>query len=373
MNGLQWIEKQKGEALNLLKKWANINSWSHNANGLNQMAAEIKKVFAPLADTSSNLSFLKRKEAPKRILLGGHMDTVYPPESPFQTCQEMGSRLIGPGVADMKGGLVVLWLALLAFEKFSDSKTFGWEVFINPDEEIGSPHSRREWEEKGKNACMGLLFEPSFSDGALVDRRKGSSSFKISIQGTPAHAGRDFEKGRSAILAISVFITEAYKTAKELEEVTINAGELVAHSPLNVIAEKASCSLNIRSFKTDKLHQMKEKLEKLAHKIEKETETSINLLVTVTKEPKIFTEETKKIFHELQQCANELNNTLTLRESGGLSDGNILSAVNLPCIDTLGVIGGHLHTADEYMEIDSMIERAKLVYLFLCRYSKKGL
>lgn len=370
MEAFTWIEEKREWALTLLIKWACINSWSHNPTGLAQMKKEIKEIFDPISDVTNELEFIKRKGLPKKILFGGHMDTVYPPHSSFQTCRISGSRLIGPGVADMKGGLIVLYLALFAFEKFSDVKNFGWEIFINPDEEIGSPGSRTLWEEKGKKATIGLLFEPSFADGAIVDKRKGSFSFKVEVKGTPAHVGRDFDKGRSAIFAIAEFISASSLLSKTFSDLTLNVGELHSDSPTNVVAEIASCSINIRSFSYADLLQMKDNLMDLSLKISHATETTILLSPLVEKQPKPFSEGTKKLFEELSLCAAVLNTKLTTKSSGGLSDGNILAEVNLPCIDTLGVIGGNLHTPEEYMEIESMIERAKLVFLFLCRYTQ---
>lgn len=356
---LRWIEEQKSHAVTLLKKWANINSWSENHEGLLKMASAIRESFAPLADSTEEfplpfgkaLKFTKRASAKHKILLGGHMDTVYPPHSPFQTCREEGNRLMGPGVADMKGGLVVLYLALAAFEKFGDNPDLGWTVLINPDEEIGSPGSRPLWKQEAEVA---LLFEPSFADGAIVSSRKGSMNFHLKVLGIPAHAGRDFHKGKSAIKAISQFINEAYALSEKYEDLTLNVAKLHSDSPLNVVAFEASCEINIRSFDLKVLEEVHAKLKSLALKY------SGTLTLGLTKQPKPFSQDLFKSFEYLSP--------LTTRESGGLSDGNILAEVGIPCIDTLGVIGGNLHTPDEYMEIESMVERAKLVFLFLNRY-----
>lgn len=370
IKGMHWIEEKAAEALLLLKKWSSINSWSGNPAGLANMAKALTKTFLPLSDTfeeiGENLCFSKRQNAKRKILLGGHMDTVYPPSSPFQKPREEGARLIGPGVADMKGGLVVLWLALSAFEKFKEAPDFGWDVVINSDEEIGSQASRPLWEQKAKAAEFGLLFEPSFPDGSLVTIRKGSMNFHLLIRGKPAHAGRDFHHGRSAIKAIALFITEAYVLASGFPDLSLNAARLKSDFPLNVVAEEAFCSFNIRSFNPDDLKKIREKLEQLARQISKETETESHLSLTQAKQPKLFKNETEALWNRLQASANSLGLTLTARSSGGLSDGNILAEAGLPCLDSLGVIGGCLHTPDEYMEIKSMVERAKLVFHFLC-------
>lgn len=377
----QWLDGQKTEATNLLIKWASINSWSENPSGLAEMAKVLKDSFSPLADKTEEIElpdweskplgkallFSKRKSSSNKILLGGHMDTVYPPNSPFQTCKKEGSTLIGPGVADMKGGLVVLYLALAAFEKYGSNPDLGWITIINPDEEIGSPGSRNLWKEQAKEVKLALLFEPSFSDGALVTARKGSMNFHLKVTGTPAHAGRDFHKGKSAIKAISSFIHEAYKLSENYADLSLNVAGLHSDFPLNVVASEASCMINIRSFDLADLEKIKLDLEKLSLAVGTQTETSFQLRLSLQKQPKPFTKETEDLLKQLESAAEK---KLLTRESGGLSDGNVLAEAGLPCIDTLGVIGGHLHTPNEYMEIESMIERAKLIFLFLNRFAK---
>ena len=372
---LQWLEGQKKEATELLIKWASINSWSENPSGLVKMKDVLKQSFSPLADETLEVTlpgleakallFTKRKSSQTQVLLGGHMDTVYPPNSPFQSCQIEGNRLIGPGVADMKGGLVVLYLALLALEKTNPA--LGWTVIINPDEEIGSPGSRALWKSQAKKASLALLFEPSFPDGAIVTSRKGSISFQLRVTGTPAHAGRDFHKGKSAVKAISSFIQQAYKLSEKYSDLTLNVAGLHSDFPLNVVASEASCMINVRAFDLAALESISQELEHLCLEVGNETGTSFKLNLSQTKQPKRFTKETEDLLNQLESLPGV---KLMKRESGGLSDGNILAEEGLPCIDTLGVIGGHLHTPNEYMEIESMIERAKLVFHFLNRFDQ---
>lgn len=373
-NAIDWIDGQQTEALKLLKSWVEINSYSGNINGLLRIAETLKKAFAPLCDTSEEiplsngstaLLFRKRPEAKQRILLGGHMDTVYPIESPFQYSREENGRMMGPGAADMKGGLMVLLLGVQAHERFLKQHLYGWDILITPDEELGSPYSRNLWIKSGKQAEFALLFEPSFHDGAFVDERKGAINYHLEIKGRAAHAGRDFVKGRSAIRAISTFIHEAHLMADTYRDLSFNAGHLIADSPLNVVAESAHSGLNMRSFHKGDLEELNHRLQALAKEVSKKTETEVILQETSLKMPKLLTEEVKNLFDRLSQAAIQLNMPLKRRASGGLSDGNILAEAGVPTLDTLGVVGGELHTPNEYMEIPSMVERAKLLYLYL--------
>ena len=179
---LNWVDKQQSRMQQLLQEWCRINSGSDNMEGLALMAQRLAECFAVLGgslqtvalpprtaiDDSGQLISIpsahalhmsKRPEAPLKIFLGGHMDTVYAQQHPFQTTDRLpGNILRGPGAADMKGGLVVLLTALQAFEQYQDAPNIGWELFINPDEETGSTSSREFLMQCAKKTSLGLLF-----------------------------------------------------------------------------------------------------------------------------------------------------------------------------------------------------------------------
>ena len=175
--------------------WAEINSGSENVPGLDAMRARLAEDFAVVlgvpaeevtlepppsrpGETRSALLFRMRPDAPRRVLLGGHFDTVFGPEHPFQAVRRDGGLLRGPGVVDMKGGLAVMLEALAAFERSPATGRLGWTVCLNPDEEIGSPWSRPLWKKLAGEHERGLLFEPAMPGGKLVRSRKGSGNFQ---------------------------------------------------------------------------------------------------------------------------------------------------------------------------------------------------
>ena len=227
---LEWIGTQQQEMVALLESWASINSGTDNLDGLAKDLAALEQEFYHLGGTmqaiplppriridakgqaveepTGNALFIsKHPKAPIRILLGGHMDTVYPATSAFQEVSHLDMNTMrGPGVADMKGGLVVLLKALDALEQSPFAGKLGWEVLITPDEEVGSQGSKALWIEGAQRHQLALLFEPAFSDGSLVSARKGSANFTVVAKGKAAHAGRDFHSGRNAISAIVRFI-----------------------------------------------------------------------------------------------------------------------------------------------------------------------
>ena len=220
---LQWIDRQERRMIDLLTRWANVNSGSHNLPGLNEMLALLEEEFSVLGgetervelapqqlDDSSGtavqvplgraLLIRKRPTAPVRLLLCCHMDSVYPVDHPFQKAVRVADNILkGPGVTDAKGGLMVMLVALQAFERSPWAEKVGWEVLINPDEEIGSPGSAPLLIQAAKRNNLGLVFEPSLPDGNLVGARKGSGNFTAIARGKAAHAGRNPQLGRNAI------------------------------------------------------------------------------------------------------------------------------------------------------------------------------
>lgn len=392
---LVWIDQNSEKALLRLATWSSINSWTNNIEGLLEMEKALKKAFSPLAeetqsiplnpwkkmDAHGNISssclgnallFVKRKTSRHQVLLGGHMDTVFPSSSAFEVSRPSSDILRGPGVADMKGGLLVLWLALGAFEHHRGALDLGWKVFINSDEEIGSPGSYKEWEKQAAGIDLALLFEPTYPDGAFVDRRKGSYTASMFIKGTPAHAGRDFEKGKSSVKALASWMAEAFLQASSYPDLSFNIADLSSSHLINIIPEEAKCTYNFRSFKVEDIKNFKKDLEKISSQVEKREGVSITTFSQAEKPPKLMPEKTAALFDQIKACASELKIPFNCRPSGGLCDGNFLAGMNIPCIDTLGVVGGCLHTTEEYMMTKSLAERAKLTCLFLFEYARNN-
>lgn len=398
---LQWIDHQRQAMKNLVISWANINTHAMNYAGLAEqmkalktsfksLDAEIKEVDLPpytIVDDHGTktrvslgkaLNIIKRPLAPIKILLAGHMDTVYTKDSSFQKVTDQDDiRLLGPGVCDMKGGLVVLLTALQALEKSPYAAQIGWEVIINPDEEIGSPGSHELYRQAASRNHLGLLFEPSHMDGSIVSSRAGSMKLSIVVKGKSAHAGRDYAKGRSSIFALAPLIVdlEALNTLKpngdELgnfdEQVIVNCGEVRSGKGHNIVPDLAILRVNVRAASPEKIKEVKAQIEGLIKKHATRDGIWIELHEDGINPPKVLDEGTKQIITWLEHSANDLGFTLTQKPSRGACDGSFLSSCGLSCVDSLGVIGGNIHTHDEFMLIDSLPARAKLTALLLLR------
>lgn len=395
-SSLNWIHSQKQALLMRVQQWVAINSFSWNLEGLQQLFVLLKASFQTLgAEVShfrlppqkilqpdgtfhfqplgSALLLRKRPQSPLQVLLGGHFDTVYAPNlSGHHVIEELTSDIWkGPGIADMKGGIAILLTALEAFERSSFAEQMGWEVLLTPDEEIGSPGSTFLYEYAARRHHCGLLFEPSFPDGAFVTERKGSASFTVIVHGKAAHVGRDYAKGRSAVFALARLIRQL-EELKNQEDLTLNVADLEGKGPINIIPALASCRINFRSFHADTLLKATRVLQQQVLECQEE-----GILFEIVQDslrlPKVLDAPTKQLFEDYARCARDLDLPFQTRTTGGVCDGNTLARVGLPTIDTVGAIGGALHTPDEYLLCSSLVERAQLAALFLLKLANQDI
>lgn len=390
---LEWIDSQSDRLRRLVIDWASINSGTHNLPGLAILASRLVSEFAILdgdlrlldvlpekaIDLHGNeiaiplgqaISIRKRPEAPIRAFLGIHYDTVYGSVHPFQQVEQIDDQTLrGPGVVDAKGGLAVMLIALEALERSGVAQKIGWEVLINPDEEIGSPGSLDLLHEAAKRNQIGLVFEPGFPDGSLVSERKGSGNFSVVIRGKSAHAGRDFHAGRNAIVAASDFALAAHRLNGSIPEMTLNVGRIDGGGPTNVVPELGIVRFNIRIARTEDQAPIQAELDGIAAEVAARHQVSAKLHGGFLSPPKLLDDRTRVLCQRIELCGKELGIPIKWTRSGGVSDGNKLSAAGLPVLDTLGPYGGNLHSPQEYVHLPSLTERAKLCALLLLKFA----
>jgi glutamate carboxypeptidase len=392
---LEWIDAQLPAMRRQVIALAEINSHTPNALGvrrvLEMLAPQIESLGAPpewldvppasdIGDDGNPsaialgpaLRAVHRADAPLRVLLNIHADTVYPADHPFERVREIdGNTLNGPGVIDAKGGLVVMLTALAAAERSGLLESrLGWEILINPDEEIGSPGSIGLLNDAAKRNHLGLLFEPAMGeDGALVGERKGSGNFTIIVRGRSAHAGRDFQDGRNAVVAAAELVARVHALNDEFGAagVTVNVGRLVGGGAANVVPDLAFVRINVRVTRSEDVAPLKRRLSVLVHEIAQRPGIRAELHGDIHALPKTLDERTRRLADQIIACGRELGLPLSLKPSGGVSDGNKLAAAGLPNIDSLGPRGGKIHSPDEFLLVDSLAERAKLTSLVLMK------
>jgi glutamate carboxypeptidase len=396
---LSWIDSQHQRMVSLVTRWANINSGTYHLAGLHHLSQGIQLAFASLnpeitehlrlapykkidsrgqpieAPLGDALRFRKRPDALLRVFLCIHMDTVYPEDSLFQQTKLLEpNKLNGPGVTDAKGGIVIMLIALECLERFVGSGSpdirpgnIGWEVLLNPDEEIGSPGSRPFLMEAAKRNHLGLLFEPALPNGALASERKGSGNFTVVVRGRSAHAGRNPQDGRSAIVALAQIILALSDLPRQLPGLTVNVGQVEGGGALNMVPDLAIGRFNVRlpvhGVPSATVH---EHLERLVGSFNREG-IVVELHGGITSPPKVVDERAATLMEEVRTCGAELGLNLNFRPTGGTCDGNRLAAAGLPCVDSLGARGDQIHSPDEFLYLDSLAERAKLTALLLMK------
>jgi len=379
-----------------LIEWAQINTGSFNIAGLDcfrailsselqALGAAVEEIELPPMDSidaggrlvqtplAKALVATKRPSAPVRVFLNIHADTVYPSDHPFQNCTRLDQNTLqGPGVADAKGGLLVMLAALQILEQSPLAEKIGWEVLINPDEEIGSPGSRALLAAAARRNHWGLLFEPATADGALIDRRKGSGSLLVVIHGRAAHVGRDFSAGRNALLAAARLALSLDELNRRLDGITINVGKVDGGGPANVVPDLAILRVNVRTTEPADERRIMDAVNPLIAELNQQDGITADAHWNFASPPKIPDVRQRELMQVIERCGRQLNLPILWKSSGGASDGNKLSAAGLPNVDTLGPRGGNLHSPAEFVLLDSLPERAKLATAVLLQLAQQA-
>ncbi len=371
----------------LLERWANINSGSGHAAGLARMADTLRADFSrafPAATIeeintdapgfnppgSRALRIRLRPAAPTQVFLCGHYDTVYEADDAFQVCRWLdATTLNGPGVADMKGGLVTILAALQAFEATPHAASVGWEVLLTPDEETGSHGTAHLFRGAARDHQFGFVFEPGRPNGNIIHSRKGTGGLVATCHGRAAHAAKVPNDGRSAILALAEFQLDAAKIPSEMPDVMVNVGNIRGGTAAtNVVPHFAESEIDIRITKIADSEPLLARFQALADRINTRDGIKLTLKGGFNRPPKECLPAEEAVFPEWQRAARDVGvPEFTWVHGGGGSDGNFLTAGGLPNLDGIGPIGDNLHSDREFCRVETIAPRAQIVALFLHR------
>ncbi len=396
MTDVSWLNGRNQEILDRVIQLCNINSGTGNLAGIasvsellidwfGELGGEFRSIDLPPNQTVNShgeidqqsmgkaLQFVKRSTTRPRILLCIHMDTVYQPTSPFQKCTMLDDGILnGPGVSDAKGGLMVMLYSLLALEQSPHAEKIGWEVIINPDEELGSPSSNEFLRQRAAEADWGMLFEPTLPDGTLVSWRKGAGNFVFVVRGKSAHSGREFEKGRNAIVAASL-LNQAIHDLNIDPDVTYNVGRVGGGGALNMVPDLAISRINVRVKTREHQTIVLDNFKKVVEQVNALDGISCEMHGSFTSPPKQLDDRSRELQNRIERCGTALGLQVKWRGTGGASDGNKFAASNLPNIDTFGPRGGDIHSTNEYLIVESLEERAKLAAAVLMSFAEDQL
>ena len=301
------------------------------------------------------------------LLIAGHMDTVHDPSGEFQKLSRLDNkRSTGPGAADMKGGLEVALTALEALEKHAPNVR--WIFIINADEEAGSFRSAAHLADIAKECDAGFILEPALPNGGLVVERPGSGQFMIDVVGRAAHSGRDFANGISAVNALAQCILKVTSLSDVQRQRIVNIGPLQGGDATNIVTDHARAWGNIRFANDSEGAQLSGAIAAIAsgdaHNL-----PHISVEMSLNRPPKPCTEQVALLADIALAVGQDMGLHLSTGKTGGVSDANLIQAAGVPCLDGLGVRGGNLHRTDEFIEIESLSERATLLALLLLRVS----
>ncbi len=390
---LAFLDDAHDAMLASIESWAAINTGSRNLLGLAQYADVLSEAFAPLGGEirrvppapveavdaagrtyalahGDNLHIVMDRPANKRALLTGHMDTVFPADHAFQALRWLADGVLnGPGVADMKGGIAVMLWSLKCFEESPFAEQLGWEIVLNSDEEVSSLGSGPLLAEAGRRCQIGLTFEPaSLPDGTLAGARKGSGNFSAAVAGRAAHAGRNPEEGRNAIIAASDLALRL--DAMKGPQLSVNVAKMDGGGPNNVVPDTAVLRWNMRPSTFEDQHRAAHAVADAISAVAAAHDVSIQLSGSFARPPKPMDAHQQRLFDLVRACGLDLGLDIGWRDTGGVCDGNNLAAAGLAVVDTLGVRGGSIHSDQEYLLTASLVERARLSALILMRLAQ---
>jgi glutamate carboxypeptidase len=310
-----------------------------------------------------------RPHAERRVLLTGHMDTVYAADHPFQTCDWIDAdTLHGPGTADMKGGLSLMLAGLTAYER--GEPTLGYDVMINSDEETGSLSSSTLIAELARGKLAALTYEPALPGGVMARARPGSGNFAAVVTGRSAHAGRNPEEGRNAVVAAADLALRLH--AARRNGLTVNPARIEGGAPNNSVPDMAVLHFNMRPRSPDDLAAGRAAIDEAVAAVAVSHEVAIHLHGGFARPPKPISPPTERLFGLVSQAAADLGATMSWKDTGGVCDGNNIAATGVPVIDTMGACGGAIHSPDEFLITSSLDARAKLTALVMHRLDRHG-
>ncbi len=389
------IDRIDGAAMrSQVERWVAVNSGTRNVAGLDIMAGLLADAFAALPgevslvdpdpvetvdadgtvraiDHGRHLLVRVRPDAPVRMLFTGHMDTVYGVDHAFQAMRYTDpNTLNGPGAADMKGGLSVMLAALMAVEAERIGDRFGYDVMINSDEETGSFSSARLIDRVAEGKVAAFTYEPALPDGTLAGARGGTGNFSIVVTGRSAHAGRNPEEGRNAIVAAADIALRL--SAARSPRLAVNPARIDGGGPNNIVPDHAVLRVNFRPHGLDEIERARAQIDAAVAAVARDHDVEIAVHGSFNRPPKPIDAGAAKLFGLVQQVGADLSIPIAWRDTGGVCDGNNIAACGVPVIDTMGVRGGAIHSAEEYMIVDSLAERAALSAVAISRIVAQG-
>lgn len=357
-----------------LERLVNIDCGSYTPAGVNEVGrwtgaflAELGAAVEYRPDPDGRLgdtvvaAFSGRPDGP-RLMLIGHLDTVFDPGTAAKRPFRMDDGVAhGPGVTDMKSGLLAGLYALKALIGEHGGLPFERLVFVaNPDEEIGSPTSTSHIRAIAATVDVALVLECARANGDIVSSRKGILDTRVHVRGRAAHAGVEPEKGRSAILEAARIVTDLHALNGRWPEVTVNVGVIGGGTRPNVVPEQCALEVDIRATSREALEAAEAEVRRVAEATEV-ADTTVEFETMARWWPMEQLEHSGRLLEHAQATARALGFEVCGAATGGASDANTTSGIGVPSLDGLGPIGGNDHSPAEYLDVESIVPRTTLL------------
>jgi glutamate carboxypeptidase len=368
------VDAQQKEMINQLEILVNTDSGSYSLDGVNRVAELLSAYFSQIGFSierlkspqyASHVRAVKHGRGGENILLMGHMDTVFPEGTASQRPFRIdGKKAYGPGVCDMKSGLVCMLYGLRALfeQNFDNYGTI--TVLLNTDEERGSATSRVFIEEEGRKADLAVVLEAGMKTDYVVIQRQGGGIFEMEIKGKPAHAGANPQDGVHAIEELAHKILDLHSLTDYSCGKMISVGVVNGGYRSNIIPEQVKAEIDLRCNTQPDGEDLIRKMQEISSK-STVPGTTCTISEISYRPPIEKTPGNVKLFECMKRAGSSLGKEIKEEFSGGGTDGNYTSALGTPTIDSVGPEGAGEHTDDEFIFIDSLFERTKLFAAFL--------
>jgi glutamate carboxypeptidase len=369
------IEAGQPAMFSLLREMVEIQSGSRNPQGLGRMAEccgrELSGVglevsFIDLPGHGPMLRAVNRTGgAASPTLLIGHMDTVFPADTSFTEYREDDEKAYGPGVYDMKGGLVSAIFALRALKEACLLGRIPVTLLFNPDEEIGSPASGPFIREEARRSARAFVLEGGGLDGQVVTGRKGKLGFRLEVSGKAGHAGNAAQSKASAVLELAHKVV-GLESLNAPPGRTVNVGRVEGGIGPNTVAEQAMALVDARALTPEGLERLRDRIETLTSApVVPGTVCTLTLISMRPTMPQ--SERNRELYRLVQEEARTIGLDLSEELRSGVSDANLVADETVPVLDGLGPTGDLDHSDREYIVKSSLPQRSLLLALTLAR------
>lgn len=375
---LQWISSRQDDMISMLSTLVNVDSGSYDKAGVDAVGAHLSRFFAEhglktavrpvehFGDTLLVGTAAARRDAGRHnILLMGHRDTVFGKgEAARRPFRIESGRAYGPGVADMKAGLVMNAFVLAAFQKFAPDVPL--VVMLTGDEEIGSRASLVHIEEEARFARAVFNAEPARPTGNFVSGRKGGFTYHFEISGKAAHAGINFTEGASAIGELAHKIAALHGLTDVQQGITLNVGLASGGSSSNTVAAKATGEVDVRFIDGQQRGRLIADIEAILGRATVPGTTTIFERRSESL-PLAPTPKNAALSAIYREAAASLGFDVSGEFTGGCADSGIASSAGAPTVCATGPVGGKAHTEDEYILVETLSQRAAIVAASILR------